>query len=98
MTDVRVTIKLFAALREVAGQRLLIEEVPEGSSLGNVVRRICERLGPEFRKQVLDERGEPLERVRILLNGHNIAFLGGFEVKLKDGDEIAMFPPVGGGL
>ncbi|MCS7131500.1 MAG: MoaD family protein [Hadesarchaea archaeon] len=94
----RITIKLFATLREAAGQRLLVEEVPDGSSLGDVVRRICGRLGPEFRKQVLDEHGEPLERVRILLNGHNAIFLGGFAARLKDGDEIAMFPPVGGGL
>jgi len=94
---VRVLVKLFASLREISGQRVLVKDVPNESSVGDVVHKLCGELGREFRRQVLNERGEPWEYVKILLNGHNIAFLQGMATKLHEGDEIAIFPPVGGG-
>jgi len=33
----------------------------------------------------------------ILVNGHHIEFLGGLRARLKDGDEISIFPPAAGG-
>lgn len=93
----RVLVKLFAGLREISGRCELIEDVPSGSSVGDIVHKLCGELGHGFRKQVLDERGEPLGYIKILLNGHDIAFLQGMATKLQEGDEIAMFPPVGGG-
>ncbi|MDH5419483.1 MAG: MoaD/ThiS family protein, partial [Candidatus Bathyarchaeota archaeon] len=34
---------------------------------------------------------------QILINGRGIKALQGFETKLKEGDTVAIFPPVGGG-
>jgi molybdopterin converting factor small subunit len=33
----------------------------------------------------------------VLLNGRNIAFLGGLQAVLQEGDEVAVFPPLKGG-
>ncbi|MBI9015053.1 MAG: MoaD/ThiS family protein [Clostridiales bacterium] len=45
-------------------------------------------------KDILNQLDIPIEEVAILLiNGHD----GQFDVKLKDGDVISVFPPVGGG-
>lgn len=60
-------------------------------------REFVKDLGQKFCEQVLDERGQPNETIKVLLNGHNIVFLNGTATKLKDGDVIAIFPPVGGG-
>jgi len=93
----RVEVRLFAILREIAKQKVVLEELPDGSSISYVVSRLCERFGPSFRAQVLDERGQLSESLTVLLNGHNIALLTGAFTKLKDGDVVAIFPPVAGG-
>ena len=90
-------VRLFANLRELAGQRAVVEETHSGASVGEVLQKICERFGTKFREQVLDKRGQPNENIKVLLNGHHILFLNGTATKLKDGDVIAIFPPVGGG-
>jgi len=91
-----VEVRLFANLRELAGQRAVVEETHSGVSV-EVLQKICERFGAKFRQQIMDKRGQPNENVKVLLNGHNIVFLNGTETRLKDGDVIAIFPPVGGG-
>ena len=93
----KVEVRLFANLRELAGQRAVVEDVSSGASVGEVLQKICERFGAKFREQVLDKRGQPNENIKVLLNRHNIVFLNGTATKLKDGDVIAIFPRVGGG-
>lgn len=93
----KIEVRIFANLRELAGQRAVVEDAPNGTSVGEVLQRICKRFGTKFCEQVLDERGQPNETIKVLLNGHNIVFLNGTATKLKDGDVIAIFPPVGGG-
>jgi len=93
----KVEVRLFANLRESAKTKAVIEDIKSGASVGDVLNKICEKFGTKFREQVLDRRGQPNENVKILLNGRNIVFLQGTATKLKDGDVIAIFPPVGGG-
>lgn len=93
----RVEVRLFAILREMAKQKVVTEELPGGSGVLDVVLRLCERFGPSFLAQVLNERGRLSESLTVLVNGHNIAFLAGASTKLKDGDVLAIFPPVAGG-
>jgi molybdopterin synthase sulfur carrier subunit len=93
----KIEVRLFANLRELTKTKTVVENIKSGTSVGDILQKICERLGAKFREQVLDERGGPNENVKILLNGQNIVFLQGVATKLKDGDVIAIFPPVGGG-
>jgi len=37
------------------------------------------------------------ETVNVLVNGRGINLLSGLDTKLKDGDVVAIFPPVSGG-
>jgi molybdopterin synthase sulfur carrier subunit len=93
----KIEVRLFANLREFAKTKAVVEDVKSGTSVGDVLQKICERFGAGFREQVLNKRGQPNENVKVLLNGHNIVFLQGSSTKLRDGDVIAIFPPVGGG-
>ncbi len=49
---------------------------------------------PDLKKYVI-ENGKIREGFMILINGINIKFLS--DLKIKDGDEIDIFPPGGGG-
>lgn len=35
--------------------------------------------------------------IRVMLNGRNIEFAQGLDTPLGDADEVAVFPPIGGG-
>jgi molybdopterin synthase sulfur carrier subunit len=97
VADLKVEVRLFANLRELAKTKAVVEDVKSRTSVGDVLKKICERFGAKFREQIIDKRGQPNENIKVLLNGRNIVFLQSTATKLKDGDVIAIFPPVGGG-
>ena len=77
-----VTVRLFAALRELAGSSRVDAE---GETVGDVVRELSERFGERFANVasagsvVVDgERAEP-------------------SLRLAEGQDVALLPPVSGG-
>jgi len=93
----KVEIRLFANLREIAGQKSVQEALPEGSTVEDAIRKLAEKHGKDFQSKILDEAGHPRKMFSILVNGQMITNLDGPLTKLKDGDVIAIFPPVAGG-
>ena len=79
----RVSVRLFAALREVAGSRLQVELGP-GSRAADAWSA-CVELFPGLRPHT--------EYVRVARN----AAYAAWDVPLADGDEVAFLPPVSGG-
>jgi len=89
-----VTVKLFANLRELAGTR---ELKVEASTIEEVLKKLIEKFGESFRKELFVEGNKIRDEYLLLLNGKNFEFLDGLKTKLKDNDVIAILPPVGGG-
>ena len=77
----RVTVRLFAGLRERAGAGELPVELPDGARAGDVWAVVAPRVG---------------ERPEGLLLAVNRRYAGD-ETALADGDEVALIPPVSGG-
>lgn len=84
MTAIRVRLRLFARLREQAGTGELDLELPSGSTAGDVLAEIVRRY-PD-----LDVHPG---RLRAAINHE----LSGWTATLRDGDELALIPPVSGG-
>lgn len=80
----RVTVKLFARLREVVGSEQLVHEVKDGATLGDLLQELHTQF-PGLR--------ELATRTFVALN-HQLATPSS---PLHDGDEVALFPPVSGG-
>jgi len=93
----RIKVKLFAEVREVAGLSEVEVYVKDGSSLIDVLNELSEKLGEGFREKVMDEKmGTPRGEYKFSLNGvimHEVDL----RMKLKDGDVLAILPPVSGG-
>jgi len=79
---VQVTVRLFAAARELVGSDSLTQELPARATLGDLAEALyCAHPGLR-----------PM-RLRFALNSAYAAP----EAALHDGDEAAFIPPVGGG-
>ncbi|MEM2889867.1 MAG: ubiquitin-like small modifier protein 1 [Candidatus Hadarchaeum sp.] len=89
-----VTVKFFANFREAAGvDKTVIEGTADVSSL---LKALVAKFGEKLGRQLFD--GEKLrETVNIIVNGRSVNLLQGIHTKLKDGDVVAIFPPVSGG-
>jgi MoaE-MoaD fusion protein len=81
----RVSVRLFAILRERAGRDALEIELPEGATVAQAMEALRGEPG-------LDE---PLERIRVAM-AVNREYADA-ETTLAPGDELALVPPVSGG-
>jgi MoaD family protein len=85
-------------LREITGKRDETLSFPEGAeiTLNKVVQTLAEKYGRIFADYVYDQKtGEIRGFLQFLVNGKNTA--EGLSTPLRDGDVLAILPPVGGG-
>jgi len=88
----RVTVQYMAQLRRLAGGASETVELA-GGTLGEVLRQLAGRHGPEFRAQVLAEDGGP-QKALLLFVGDEPA---GADRALRDGDRVTILTPMAGG-
>jgi molybdopterin converting factor subunit 1 len=81
---VRVTVRLFARLRDIAGAAELTREVEPGATIGTVWRALAA------------EYPALTEYERSMSSAVNADYAKMNHV-LRDGDEVAFLPPVSGG-
>ena len=80
----RVTVRLFARLRDIAGSPELARDVPSGATIGSVWRDLTREF-PEL---------APYDRsISSAVN----ADYARMDRAVSDGDEVAFLPPVSGG-
>ncbi|MEM2102726.1 MAG: ubiquitin-like small modifier protein 1 [Candidatus Bathyarchaeia archaeon] len=93
----KVTVKLFTTLRELAGKGEVTVETNNKLTVATRLRKLEERYGEEFKEYVYDESGNVKGFLQFLINGKSIETFEGLKTKLNDGDTVAILPPVGGG-
>jgi molybdopterin converting factor subunit 1 len=81
---VRVTVRLFARLRDIAGAAELSRELPPGGTIADLWRQ----LAGEFPELARYDRS-----ISAALN----ADYARMDAGIGDGDEVAFLPPVSGG-
>ena len=89
-------MKFFANFREAVGQERV--EVAAVGDVAALLDELVRRFGEKITGQLYESGSKKLrETVNVLVNGHGINLLSGIDTKLKDGDVVAIFPPVSGG-
>ena len=72
-------------------------EQTKGITVDELLQFLSRKYGGEFTNYLYDEKMGVHGYLQILVNGKSIATLQEFKTELKDGDILAIIPPVGGG-
>ncbi len=93
----KVTAKFFTTLREITGKRE--EEIKSSGDLtvDELLEQLSKKYGRRFTDYVYDETGNVRSYLQFLVNGRSITTMQGFKTRLREGDSVAIIPPVGGG-
>jgi sulfur-carrier protein len=88
----------FYSLLRLALQREKLD-LPAGSNetIGQLLQRVQERVPTPFLHKLLDDQGGMHAGTIIMVNRRNILHLNGLDTPVKDGDQVALFPPGAGG-
>jgi hypothetical protein len=97
--EIAVRIRFMGDLRAVVGPEVKWF-LPEGTSVGILLKLLAERYGDPFAKWLFTGSGELHHSIVVFVNGQNIHDIGGLTAGLRDqGDqvEIIMLPMFEGG-
>jgi molybdopterin converting factor small subunit len=93
---VQVKFKSFGPIRRALDGQVLTVDVPDGSTVRDVIDRVLKIGGPELERIVME--GDRISgNLIIMLNKKDVATLEGENTMVVHDDEIAMLPHVQGG-
>jgi molybdopterin synthase sulfur carrier subunit len=93
----KVEVKLFTSLREITGKKTEEIQLHNTVTVEELLTLLSDKYGKQFREYVYSKKGKVQGFLSFLVNGKNINVLEGFGTELKEGDVLAILPPVGGG-
>ena len=94
----KVSVRLFTTLRELAGKsEETLEFDVEIVTVKDILEELTKRHGKAFKDYLFSEEENVREYLQLLVNGRSVSFLEGLKTQLREGDQVAIVPPVGGG-
>jgi len=93
----KITVKYFAALREIVGKKEDLLEFDEDLTVENLLGALSNKYGKEFQEYIYDEEGRLRENLQFLIDGKSISTTKGIKTRLHDSSQFVIIPPVGGG-
>jgi len=93
----KIEVKFFTSLREITEKKSEKVQLQNTITVEELLTLLSEKYGKKFREYIYNKKGKVHGYLAILVNGKNINVLQGFDTELKEGDTIAILPPVGGG-
>lgn len=89
-------VKVFATFRKIVSGKEVSLPFHDGLTIGELLNTLIEQF-PDFQTELFDQEQRLLRHVHVFVNGKNIIHSQGLDTILKETDEVALIPPVGGG-
>ena len=89
-------VRLYASLREVAGERDIEVTLPDGATVRDLISRLVEPR-PALAQRLLAQDGNIPPSVNVFVNGRDIRDLSGLDTPVMPDDEVTILPPAAGG-
>ena len=96
LTSHVTAVRLYASLREAAGERDIEVAVPDGATIRDLLSRLVE-LRPVLADRLLDRDRNIPPSVNVFVNGRDIRDLSGLDTPVTPDDEVTILPPAAGG-
>jgi molybdopterin synthase sulfur carrier subunit len=96
----RVSVRFFTSLREITGKKEATLEFSDDEkvTVEKVLGTLSSDYGAGFVEYVFDAKTQEVKGfLQFLINGQSASTMKGLQTELKDGDVLAILPPVGGG-
>ncbi len=93
----KVEVKFFTSLREITGKKVEEVQLQGITTVEKLLTKLSAKYDREFREYLYNEKGQVHSYLSILVNGKSTNVLQGLDTVLKEGDTVAILPPVGGG-
>jgi MoaD family protein len=94
---ISVKVKGIAPFSKLMGKDEKVFSINEGTKLKELIDILVHKYGELFAHMIYNDDREIRKEVRFLLNGKDVLFLGGYDIELKEGDQLRIFPPLCGG-
>jgi molybdopterin synthase sulfur carrier subunit len=94
---IKVAVRFFTTLREITGKKEEFLEFSKPVNVDVVLRQLSKEYGKDFDDYMFDELGDVRGHLQVLVNGRSVSTMRGLKTQLKDADQVAILPPVGGG-
>jgi MoaD family protein len=91
----KIKLKILRPFQDVVGQENLTIDI-QGTTLQNLLDDLISKY-PKLKEKMLDKNGNVDSFVNIFINDKPTFANQESEVKLKEGDEILIFPAIAGG-
>jgi len=95
--SVNVKVKFFTTLREIVGKKEEQIQLSDCATIEALLKQLSKKYGEDFEDYVYDELGKIRGHLQFLVNGKSTLTEQKMKTRLREGDEIAILPPVGGG-
>ena len=95
----KVNVKGYFNLQKAMDGKSLIEVEKARATLRELLDYLSNRFGKDLTELIYNsDTEEPASFLMLLVNGRNyLSMPDKLDTELKDGDEIALFPPIAGG-
>nr|KXH74346.1 MAG: hypothetical protein AM325_12720 [Candidatus Thorarchaeota archaeon SMTZ1-45] len=92
----KIKFKSFGPVRRLLKEKVIDVEAPSDSSVRQVINIVVELGGEELRKLIMHNDAISGNLI-VMLNKRDVETLGGIDIVVHDGDEVAILPHVQGG-
>lgn len=94
----KAKVRYFAAVREITGKQEETFEVPDKTTVKDLLLILSAKYGQSLRDYIfISGTEEPVSNLNFLLDGNNVSLMDGMKTALYEGCTFAIIPPVGGG-